>query len=67
MDLAFTCGAARGHLRAARADAFEEYGRGFVVGVLGHEFTLEGFVEDGFTKAGGANGSGRYDSGCVLR
>ena len=53
MDLAFTWGAARGGLRAGGADAFEEDGGGFVVGVLGDEFAGEGFVEDGLAEAGG--------------
>jgi hypothetical protein len=56
VDLAFAWGAARGGLRAGGADAVEEDGGGFVVGVLGDEFAFEGFVEDGLAEAGGADG-----------
>ena len=38
MDLAFVWGPARGRLRAGGADAVEEDGGGFVVGVLGQQF-----------------------------
>jgi hypothetical protein len=38
-------------VRAGGADAFEQDGCGFVVGVLGHEFAFEGFLEDGITEA----------------
>ena len=47
-------GAAMGEawgVRADGADALEEDGGGFVVGVLGDEFAFEGFLEDGLTEA----------------
>ena len=41
-------------MRAGDADAVEQDGCGFVVGVLGDELAFEGFLEDGLAEAGGA-------------
>ena len=56
MDLVFTWGAPHGRLRARRADAFEQDGCGFVVGVLRDQLSFEGLLEDGLAEAGGAGG-----------
>src|ERR1035438_339184 len=58
MDLTFTWGAEDGGRRERGADAFKQDGRGLVVGILGNEFTFEGFLEDGLAKAGGAAKAG---------
>jgi len=50
--LAYRMSAGEG-MGAGGANAFEQDGGGFAVGVLGDQFAFEGFLEDGLAKTGG--------------